>query len=189
MNRQVWKAVAAALLAYVTTSAAFAESRIVSGNAVTTGAAARLNLQVTIPEFIALKVGTGALFGNDTTVDSVSFTLTESNATSDTTINGSAPVAVQLVSNVGNVSFSSSGNPLSNGTVSIPLSRISVSSSNTALPHPTFGAAATTLAPPAGSRVINASSNWTFSYAHQGSTAPVGAGTFATQVTYTAAKP
>lgn len=108
-------------------------------------------------------------------------------AASDTTI-ASAPLAVQLMSNVGNVSFSSAGNALSSGSETIPLTQISVSSSNNALPHPTFGAAASSLAPSAGSKVINASTNWTYSYSHQGSTAPVGAGSFSTVITYTAAK-
>lgn len=187
MNRLVWKAVAAALLACTATSSALAESKIVTGTATTTGAAARLNLKVVIPEFIALKVGTGSIYSNTTTVDEVTLAVPEASAASDTTIT-SAPVAVQLVSNVGSVSFSSSGTALNNGTESIALSQISVNSSNTALPHPSFGAAATSLTPSAGTKVINASTNWTFNYNHQGSTTSLGAGTFTTQITYTAAK-
>lgn len=188
MNCQVSKAMAASLVACLATTAAFAESRLVTGASTSTGAAAKLKLTVIIPEFIALKVGTGALYTNTATVDEIIFTVPETSVASDTTISG-APVAVQLVSNVGNVSLSSSGSALTSGTETIALNQISVSSSNVALPHPGFGAAATTLTPSGSSKVINASTNWTFSYAHQGITAPIGAGTFTTQITYTAAKP
>ena len=44
------------------------------------------------------------------------------------------------------------------------------------------------VAPTAG-RVVNRSGSWTFSYSHQGSTAPVAAGDYQTTVTYTASKP
>ena len=84
-------------------------------------------------------------------------------------------------------SFSAHMTDLSDGTDSIPLSRIAVASAGT-LAHPAFGAAATAVTPTAG-RIINRSSNWTFSYNHQGATAPVGAGTYETQVTYTAVAP
>jgi len=187
MKRQVWKAVSAALIAGIATSSALAESKLVTGAATTTGAAAKLRLTVVVPEFIALKVGTGDIYTNSTTVDEVTFNVPEANVTSNTTI-ASAPVAVQLVSNVGTVSFGSSGSALTNGTESIALNQISVTSSNTALPHPSFGAAATPLTPSAGTKVINASTNWTFNYNHQGNTTPLGAGTFTTQITYTAAK-
>lgn len=187
MNRQVCKAVAAAFIASITATSAFAESKLVTGSSTSAGAAAKLKLTIVVPEFIALKVGTGNLLTNNTTVDEITFTVPETSAASDTTI-ASAPLAVQLMSNVGNVSFSSAGNALSSGSETIPLTQISVSSSNNALPHPTFGAAASSLAPSAGSKVINASTNWTYSYSHQGSTAPVGAGSFSTVITYTAAK-
>ncbi|WP_374522129.1 hypothetical protein [Hydrogenophaga sp.] len=188
MNRPTWKAFAWALIACITTPSALAESKIVTGTATTSGAAAKLNLKIVIPEFIALKVGSGAILTNNTAVDEITLAVPEADASNDTTI-ASSPVAVQLVSNVGSVSFSSSGDALTSDTETIALSRISVNSSNSALPHPGFGATATPLAPSAGTKVINASTNWIFNYHHQGSTAPVGAGTFTTQITYTVAKP
>lgn len=191
MKRQVWKAVTAALVAGIATSSALAESKIVTGSSTGGGAAAKLNLKVVIPEFIALKVGTGGIYTNSNTVDDVTLTVPELNAATDTTITATAAVAVQLVANVGNVNFSSSasGTGLTSSTNEvIPFSQISVTSSNAALPHPAFGAAATSLPAGAG-KVINASTNWTFNYDHKGSTAPVGSGTFTTQITYTAAKP
>lgn len=176
------------LLASMAATSVFAESKVVTGSATTTGATARLKFKVVIPEFISLKVGTGAIGTNTATVDEITFSVPEVDAANNATIAGSS-VAVQLSSNVGNVSFGSTGSPLTNGTETIALSQISVTSSNSALPHPGFGATATTLSPSAGTKVINTSANWTFSYAHQGSTAPTGAGTFTTEITYTAAKP
>lgn len=165
---------------------ASAESQLVSG----TGTAnARLNVRVVIPGFIALKVGTGAILSNTATVDLVDFTLTDPQVGVDGTIAATSGgvVPVQLLSNIGNVNFASAGAALTSGADSIPLSRVAVASAGT-LAHPAFGAAATAVTPTAG-RVINRSGSWTFSYNHQGATAPVGAGTYTTQVTYTAVAP
>jgi hypothetical protein len=165
---------------------ASAESSLVGG----TGTAnARLNLQVVIPGFIALKVGTGAILSSTNTVDLVNFTLTDAQAAADGTVGATSGgvVPVQLISNIGSVNFSSAGAALTDGTDSIPLSRITVASAGT-LAHPAFGAAATTVTPTSG-RIVNRSSDWTFSYNHQGATAPVGAGSYQTQVTYTAVAP
>ncbi|MGE0350775.1 hypothetical protein [Hydrogenophaga sp.] len=173
-------------VALATPLLASAESQLVSGSGTAT---ARLNLQVVIPGFIALKVGTGAILSNTATVDLVDFVLTDPQASADGNVAATSGgvVPVQLLSNIGNVNFSSAGAALTDGTESIPLSRIAVASAGT-LPHPTFGAAATTVTPTSG-RIINRTSNWTFSYNHQGATAPVGAGTYQTQVTYTAVAP
>ena len=119
---------------------ASAESSLVGG----TGTAnARLNLQVVIPGFIALKVGTGAILSNTNTVDLVNFTLTDAQAAADGTVGATSGgvVPVQLISNIGSVNFSSAGAALTDGTDSIPLSRITVASAGT-LAHPAFGAAA-----------------------------------------------
>lgn len=165
---------------------ASAESQLVTGTGTAT---ARLNLQVVIPGFIALKVGTGAILSNTNTVDLVNFVVTDAQATTDASIAATTGGVVQvaLQSNIGNVNFSSSGAALTSGPDSIPLSRIAVASSGT-LAHPAFGAAATSVTPTAG-RIINRSGDWTFSYNHQGQTAPVGAGTYTTVVTYTAVAP
>lgn len=167
---------------------ASAESNIVTGTATATpGARAKLNFKVTIPEFIALKVGSGTILTNGGTPDEVLFAVPDASATTDTAIAATSPVAVQLLSNVGSVAFSSSGADLSNGAGdTIPLSQITATSSG--LVHPAFNAAAVTVNPVAG-KVVNQTGSWTFSYAHEGATTPIGAGTFTTLVTYTAAKP
>lgn len=174
------------VLALATPLLASAESQLVAGTGTAT---ARLNLQVVIPGFIALKVGTGAILSNTNTVDQVSFVLTNPQAGADGAIAATSGgvVRVEMLSNIGNVNFSSAGAALTSGPDSIPLSRIAVASLGT-LPHPVFGAAATTVNPTSG-RIINRTSDWTFSYNHQGATAPVGAGTYTTQVTYTAVAP
>lgn len=173
-------------VAMATPLLASAESQLVSGTGTAT---ARLNLQVVIPGFIALKVGTGAILSNTNTVDLVNFVLTDPQTGVDGNVAATSGgvVPVQLLSNIGNVNFSSAGAALTSGPDSIPLAQIAVASAGT-LPHPAFGAAATTVNPTSG-RVINRTSNWTFSYNHQGATAPVGAGTYTTQVTYTAVAP
>lgn len=165
---------------------ASAESQLVSGTGTAT---ARLTFRVVIPGFIALKVGTGAILSNTGSVDEVAFELTDPQASADGNISATSGgvVPVQLLSNIGNVSFSSTGTALTDGTASIPLSRIAVASAGT-LDHPTFGAAATLVTPTSG-RVINRTSDWTFSYNHQGATVPVGAGAYETTVTYTATVP
>ncbi|MDO9030805.1 MAG: hypothetical protein Q7V09_10265 [Hydrogenophaga sp.] len=176
-------AVALALAAPLLASA---ESNLVTG----TGTAnAHLDFRVVIPGFIALKVGTGAILSNDGTVDEVAFVLTDPQVGVDGSLSATSGgiVPVQLLSNIGNVNFASAGADLTDGTDSIPLSRITVASAGT-LAHPAFGAAATTVTPTAG-RIINRTSNWTFSYNHQGATAPVGAGSYETTVTYTAVAP
>lgn len=175
-------------LALATPLLASAESQLVTGTGTGT-ATARLNLQVVIPGYIALKVGTGAILSNTNTVDLVNFVLTDAQATTDAAIPATTGGVVQvaLQSNIGNVNLSSAGAALTSGPDSIPLSRIAVASGGT-LTHPAFGAAASTVTPTSG-RIINRSGSWTYSYNHQGATAPVGAGTYTTQVTYTAVAP
>lgn len=176
-------AVALALAAPLLASA---ESQLVTG---TGTASAKLDFRVVVPGFIALKVGTGAILTNNTTVDEVAFVLTDPQATADGAVaaTSGSPVPVALLANVGSVNFASSGANLTSGTDTIPLSQITATSTGT-LTHPVFNAAAVAVAPTAG-RVINRSGTWAFSYNHQGASAPVGAGTYTTQVTYTAVAP
>ena len=171
---------------------ASAESNIVTGTNTTTGASADLRFRVIIPQFIALKVGTGAIFSNTGTVDTVEFALTDPQATTDGTLAATSGgvVSVALLSNVGNVNFSSTGSDLADTLIpsnTIPITRISATDTGT-LAHPVFNAGAISVAPTSG-RVINRTDTWTFSYDNQGATAPVGAGTYESTVTYTAAKP
>lgn len=181
-------AVALALAAPLLASA---ESQLVTGTATAgPGAQARLNFRIEIPAFIALKVGTGDILSNDNTVNEVAFVLTDPQASVDGTINPStgSPVQVALLSNVGSVDFGSAGANLSNGPNSIPLSQIAVTTPTGNLAHPAFNATAVTV-PATSAGIVNRSGTWAFSYNHQGATAPVGAGTYTTQVTYTAVAP
>jgi hypothetical protein len=169
---------------------ASAESNIVTGASTTTGASADLNFRVVIPEFIALKVGTGPILTNTGTVDTVEFLVSNAQAIADGSVAATSggTVQVALLSNVGAVDFGSLGADLTDATSgdTIPLSSISAADSGT-LAHPAFGTTGS-VAPTAG-RVVNRSGSWTFSYNHQGSTAPVAAGDYQTTVTYTASKP
>ncbi len=181
----VKSAVALALAAPMLASA---ESSIVTGNATTAGATADLQFRVSIPGFIALKIGSGALLTNGGSTDVVEFALSDAQAIADGPIAGNAAVSVALLSNVGNVSFSSSGLALDDGAGNaIPLSAISVGTTTGNLAHPTFNAAAATVLATSGAKVINRSGTWAFNYNHLGATAPVGAGTYQTTVVYTAA--
>lgn len=178
-------AVALALAAPLLASA---ESNLALGGA---DAAADLNFRVVIPGFIALKIGTGAILTNTNTTDRVEFALSDPQVTVDGAVapTSGGTVSVALLSNVGTVDFASTGADLTDGTETIPLSSISVANTTGTLAHPTFNAAATPVATNVGSKVINRSGTWTFSYNHQGATTPVGAGTYDTTVTYTAALP
>jgi hypothetical protein len=171
---------------------ASAESSVATGTAANsggTGASADLNFRIVIPRFIALKVGTGTLGAANTTKDTVEFALTDAQAGADGAIapTSGAPVSVALRANIGSVNFGSTGAALTDGTDTIPLSRITGTSAGT-LAHPAFNATAASVAPTSG-RVIDRSGTWNFSYAHQGATAPVGAGTYTTVVKYTAVAP
>lgn len=182
-------AVALALAAPLLASA---ESQLVTGTATDSpGAQARLNFRIEIPAFIALKVGTGDILSNDDTVNEVAFVLTESQASADGTVapTTGSPVQVALLSNVGSVDFGSAGADLSDGIGStIPLSQIAVTTPTGNLAHPAFNTSATSV-PATSGRIVNRSGTWAFSYNHQGATAPVGSGTYTTQVTYTAVAP
>lgn len=169
-------AVALALAAPLLASA---ESALVTGTATTTGAAARLNFEVSIPGFVSLRVGTAG-----TAVDTVNFNLTQAQAEAGGAI-ASAPVEVALLSNVGNVRLAAAGGDLTGTGGTIPLTAITVASNNSDLPHPSFGSN-TTINPNSG-RVVNRTAQWTYSYNHDATT--VGEGTYTTQVTYTASRP
>lgn len=177
-------------LAMATPLIASAESQLVTGTGITAGASARLDFRIIIPGFIALRVGPGAVLTNNNTIGAVEFTVSETQVTADGTINPSsgAPVDVALLSNVGNVAFEASGADLTAGTDTISLSRISATVASGNLAHPTFNGPPLIVAPASG-RIVNRSGTWNFTYNHQGATDPVPAGTYSTQVTYTASLP
>jgi hypothetical protein len=167
--------------------AAHAESNFATGSGAlsTTG---RLDVSVVVPKVIFLQVGTGSLMTVNTTVDTVTFTLTTGNVGSGASVAAGATVATRVLSTGGDVSLTAngvSGGPATGGN-SIAWSQFSATSSNAALPHPgTIGngvaGTAATLTATAG--VFNQSANWTFNYAN---TNVMAAGTYTGRVTYTA---
>jgi hypothetical protein len=190
------------LIAVAVIAAAFsahAESDLNIGSAAGLSATAKLDFKIVVPRLIFLRVGTGVNFADalgGTNIDRVDFNLTAADITSALPIAGVAgqgpyAVAVQVLGNGGNISFTANGTAggLTNGSQTIAWSQIAPTSSNTAgLPHPAIGngvaGAATSL--PAAANVVNQTANWTFSYLN---TNAMAAGSYNGQVTYTAALP
>ncbi|MEA3436706.1 MAG: hypothetical protein U9R43_09595 [Thermodesulfobacteriota bacterium] len=177
-----------------------AESNFATGTAAQSGgsgASARLDFRIVIPEFIYFQVGTIA-----GTIDEILFTPTANEVYSGTPgIGGSGgdvgggTVSVVLVSNVGNVEIEETNDGttgLSDGLGnSISYTQISTTSSNAgSLPAPTLsdaGGTTVTIVPNVGTSVINRSERWTYEYNNLA--VPPAAGTYTGQVTYTAAAP
>jgi hypothetical protein len=185
------------LLAVAALGAAFAaqaESNIASAPSGAISATARLTFNVVIPRVIYLRVGTGTDFTPNNTFDSVTFTALTGNIGTGTAIAGvpsaaSVPgsVGVRVLSTGGAVNLSAAGSGTgmtAAGLDVIPWARISGATSNAALPNPTIGAAAVSLAATNG--VVAQSANWNFNYAN---TDTLAAGTYTGVVTYTAALP
>lgn len=213
MKRHLRAAAAAAL--FVLPACVLAESTTVTSATTGSTASARLDFTVVIPAMLYLRVGTGNAVGgtNNTTVDSLTFTVPSTNIGDGTVINagatdgdlGNGAVTVRVFSNAGtNVSLNSSvTGQLVNGTGDIiTWSQISVASAadpsaltgwtNTGITHPTFSTTtgagvATTLA--AASKLVRQQGKWTFTYLNAN---PVPSGTYGStvakngRVTYTA---
>jgi hypothetical protein len=172
-------------------SAAFsaqAESNIASGAAANLTAAAKLNLRVTIPRVLYLRVGTGTDFTPSLTVDTVTFSPAAGNVGTGTAVAGTpGTVNVRVLSTGGAITLGAvgSGTGLTNpGLAVIPWTQITGVTSNAALPNPTIGAAATAIAATAG--VVAQTANWNFNY---GNAATLAAGNYDGVVTYTATLP
>ncbi len=176
---------------------AAAESSFQSG-ATPLSASAKLNIQVTIPKILFLKVGTGTFPNNNAAVDTVSISVPAANVGDGTPVNAAATVAVEVRGNGGNISLNSNTpGPMVNDAVppdQLAYTTISATSSNAALGHPAFAASGngTAVTLTATNRVFNQAANWTFSYANS---AVVAEGTYggtaakSGQVTYTASLP
>jgi hypothetical protein len=176
---------------------ASAESQLVIGSG---SASARLDFRVVVPRVLFLGVGTGAAtFGNNTTVDTVTFDYSGNPAdlgtgTAANTITGNV-VPVRVVGNAGQITLAANTTgALTNATAdTIPWSEISASSSLAALPSPVIpntGAGATSnVTLSSGTKITDRSANWTFSYANSAVVAPGTYGTTNGRVTYTAAMP
>jgi hypothetical protein len=189
-----------------------AESTTITPAVVGSAPAARVDFTVLVPPVIYIRIGTGNAIAaaNNTTTDSLNFTVPGANVGDSSSIAGTGgdltagAVTVRVFSNKGtNVSLNSSvTGALSNGTGdSIPWSEINVASGALGAPtagytsgitHPTFSATtgsgtATTLA--ATGTLVRFEDKWTFTY--KNTTTPVG-GTYGSsvanngRVTYTA---
>lgn len=171
-----------------------AESDINSSTGAGISATARLNMRVTVPRMLFLRVGRGTNFADSTLIDRVTFTVSAANVGSAVPIAGvntpAGPLVARILSNGGNVSFRASGvlGGLAKGTRRIPWTQIVATTSGGSLPHPVIGngvaGAASSLGSVAG--VVNQTSTWTFSYSN---TNPVEFGTYNGRVTYTASVP
>ncbi len=186
---------------------AFAESRITAVPSGTTSLSttARLNIAVNVPRVLYLRVGDAGA-----TVNTVTFTVGLNGAlatlpVSDQVFTGTVPpalgttgvaddngtttdgqIAVQLWTNNGTANLTCAGSALTSGSNTIALTEISVASAGGGtLAHPgaNLGCAPATRG---SAGVNNLSDTWTFSYAP---TALPAAGSYTTQITYTASQP
>ncbi len=171
-----------------------AESGVAASAAAGASASARLDFRVTVPKVIFVSVGTASSMAANPAIDRVDFNVPagdvgSGNPTSASSGAGAYPVVARVVSNEANVSLTASGSlgGLTNGVQSIPWSQIVPVAGGT-LPHPAIGdgtaGVASNLAASGG--VVDRSSTWTFSYRN---TAPLAAGNYGGQVTYTASLP
>lgn len=192
-----------------------ADSVTVSSAATGSTASGRLDVSITVPAVLYLRIGTGSAVAaaNNPTIDALTFTVPAANIGDGTVISaaagngdqGNGAVTVRVFSNVGtNVSLNSNvaGQLKSPAGDTIPWSQIAVASAALPVPssgytngpitHPAFSATAgngtaTTLT--AVGKLLRVEGRWTFSYSN---TSVVPAGTYGStvanfgRVTYTA---
>ena len=200
---------AAVALAAVISMPASAESNFLTG-AGALSAAARVDVQITVPRILYLQVGTGTYPTNVLTVDLVTFTPTGAQIASGTAgiaaaTNGS--VAARLVGNGGTINLSATTvGALTTGTAgeTISWSQIATSTSLPGFPHPALvdgpAAGTATAYGSAAAKVTNLTANWTYAfnapavppaagvYGGAGAASP-GAGLNNGRIVYTAAMP
>ena len=178
----------------------------------TTSANAFLDFEINIGKFIFFRVGTGTFPTTNTTVDTVNFTLTPQitpgpitpangnstalnwNAVAPTyNVGGSNLVLpVEVRSNAGTVSLRAAvTSALVSGANSIPLSEITIASSDANLPAPLIpnagtGPAVNVTGTAFSNLVTVRSANWTFSYSVA---TPPPAGSYTGQIVFTASAP
>lgn len=178
----------------------------------TTSATAFLDFEINIDKFIFFRIGTGAFPTASGTIDTVNFTLTpqitpgpitpaNGNSTAVNwnilaptyNVSGSNLVLpVEVRSNAGTVTLRAAvTSALVSGANSIPLSEITIASSNANLPAPLIpnagtGPAVNVTGTAFSNLVTVRSANWTFSYS--AATSPM-AGVYAGQITFTASAP
>jgi len=193
---------------------AHAESNFVSGDTGSLTATAHLDLVVTIPRILYLRVGTGTDYTNAGTVDLINFTVPAASIGKGTAVAGTGgdlsggAVTVRVMGNGGDITLNSSTTgPLTNGNASqqIGWNRITVASAplatttanftNGTLAHPTFnatGGAGSSVLLPSTNKMVQQEAKWTYSYANADVVAAGtygGAGINNGRVTYTATMP
>jgi len=183
----------AAVVAGVLPLAARAESNVSTG-AGALSASARVNFSITIPRLLFLQVGTGTFLANNTAIDTIAFTpavgvigdSTVVNATAGSGNLGNGQVTVRIVGNTGNVTLGATSTPASltnAGGNTIPWTQIATAVTGGAT-HPTINGANASFT--AAGNVVNINGTWTYTYLN--ATTPA-AGTYTSQVTYTATAP
>ena len=171
---------------------AHAESDLNTASGANMSAAARLDFRVTVPRILFLQVGAGS-FADDTTVSLVDWTMTAAQLNTPGAIAATTggAVSARVLGNGGNINFTANGvagGPVAAGVGAIPWTNFTAAVSGGTLPHPAIGngvaGAASALTAVAG--IVNQAATWTFSYANA---APIAAGVYTGQVTYTATMP
>lgn len=170
-----------------------------------------LDFVVNIGQFVFLRVGTGAYPNPSATVDTVGFALAPTipagavvptnGSNKSVAWNGLVPTSVapatttlpvEVRSNAGQISLTATAtSSLSNGSSSIPLSQILISSDQSTLPAPIVpdtgtGSAVSVTGTTFSNLVTQRAANWTFSYANTFTPAP---GAYAGTITFTATSP
>ena len=171
-----------------------------------------LDFVINMGKFVFLRVGTGAYPTASGTQDTVSFALSltippgavapTAGNNKGVAWNGTAPstsiaasnavLPVEVRSNAGTISLTATATtPLSSGANTIPLSQITITSSDSNLPAPPVpnagvGTAVTVTGTSFSNLVTQRAANWTFAYA--GTPAPA-AGSYTGAITFTATSP
>ncbi|WP_223620557.1 hypothetical protein [Lysobacter sp. ESA13C] len=186
-----------------------AESQYTTGTGTPITASARLDFQITIPKILFLRVGSGADYTTNTTINQIAFSVPAANVGDSSVVTatpasgdlGAGAVTAKLVGNNGTISLSSTTlGALSNGAAgdSISFGQINTAvatlASATALPHPALvdGATTTTTVPPNAGKLVNRDARWTYTYLNANVAAPGvygGVNANNSRVTYTASMP
>ncbi len=192
MSKKIFQKVGTVALVAVMAApfAANAESNFVTSGTAT----AHVDFRVTIPTFLALRVGTP-----NNVIDVIQFAPSAADLGNGTPLSGTGgdlgagAVSVNVRGNGGNMTLTSRTGPLVNSLGdSINWNQISTVSSNTSgLPAPTLVNAPSFTTVPltanqANGRVTDLNANWTYSFLNQ---AVLPEGTYNGQVTYTASMP
>lgn len=187
-----------------------AESQYTTGTGTPITASAKLDFQITIPKILFLRVGSGADYTTNTTVNQIAFVVPANQvgiggtgiaATAASGDLNDGKVTAKLVGNNGTITLTSTTlGALNNGVAgdTISYSQIeateAVLTSAAALPHPTLadGATTTSTVAPGTGKLVNRDAVWTYKYKNANVVAPGvygGVNVNNSRVTYTASMP